>query len=84
MRDENYYRDKQARTDARNTVGAIHKRYVIISNAMAWLKEIFRQPECKRIRSVHNSSVKLINHRRSLKQRLIRRYKHACKMRNAA
>lgn len=93
MRDENYYRDKQAKSDARNTVGAIHKKYAILSNAMARLALFFMPPTASFDRGytwdkyVSPQAVKTVSpiaHRRTLKQRLIRRYKHACKMRNAA
>jgi hypothetical protein len=78
MRDENYYREKQSRIDQKTipTIYSIIRSARIKQRAVALISAFFAPPEVKvKPRGVHT---------RPVKERLMRRYRHACRMRNAA
>ena len=86
MRDENYYRDKTAKQLAKTDPSSLAKSMVMAKQAVAMLKAYFIPPEARRSRRLAGGEkiVSIKNHKRPLKQRLIRRNKHRDRMRNAA
>jgi hypothetical protein len=90
MRDENYYREKQNKPLP--TVQKIHESHVKKERAIGMIREFFRYAFTGKVgdgimRGGTNyvpHEVPTQIHKRTMKERLIRRYKHACRMRNVA
>lgn len=88
MRDENYYREKQNKPLP--TVQKIHESHVKKERAIGMLREFFRYayiPIMKRLRPSDPDDkleFSLKKHKRSTKERRMRRIRHQSMMRNHA
>lgn len=81
MRDENYYREKEKPKPAR-TLREIHDSKVKQHRAIGLLSEFFRFSYTRQ--STPAAETTEPRHKRTPKQRRIRRAKHRARMRNAA